>query len=165
MLYKQIYNSTLGVIFFGTPHQGSSTANYATTITRNLLILANKPNAELLESLRTGSPVLKQLDDDWKTHHERRPYEIASFYETRTMKGLRGLVSFTYLRYRERLELKCTTDCRKDFSTIDTSQRSTYLRRTDSRRRNTYGHVSICNTERQDLQGCCPEDQTDTTGM
>jgi hypothetical protein len=92
--YKQICHNTLGIIFFGTPHQGSSIANYATTTTRTLLILANKPNAELLESLRKGSPALKQLGEDWKAHHERRPYKIASFYETRTMRGLRGLVSF-----------------------------------------------------------------------
>ncbi|KAE9372043.1 hypothetical protein N431DRAFT_482911 [Stipitochalara longipes BDJ] len=92
MPYKKIYNSTLGIIFFGTPHQGSSLANYATAITRTLLVLANKPNAELLESLRKGSPALKKLGDDWKTHHERRPYDVVSFYETRTMKGLRGLI-------------------------------------------------------------------------
>jgi hypothetical protein len=37
---------------------------------------------------------LKQLEEDWKAHHERRPYGIVSFYETRTMKGMRGLVRF-----------------------------------------------------------------------
>jgi hypothetical protein len=93
--YKQIYNSTLGIIFFGTPHQGSNLANYATTITRTLLVLAKKPNAELLESLRKGGPALKQLSEDWKAHHERMPYQIVSFYETRTMKGLRSLVSLS----------------------------------------------------------------------
>lgn len=91
--YRHIYNSTLGIIFFGTPHQGSNLANYATTITRTLLVLAKKPNAELLESLRKGGPALKQLSEDWKAHHERRPYQIVSFYETRTMKGMRSLVS------------------------------------------------------------------------
>jgi hypothetical protein len=92
--YKHIFNNTLGIIFFGTPHKGSSIANYATTLTRTLLILANKPNSELLESLRKGSPSLKQLGEEWKEHHDRRPYGIVSFYETRTMKGLRDLVRF-----------------------------------------------------------------------
>jgi cytochrome bd-type quinol oxidase subunit 1 len=92
--YKHIFNSTLGIIFFGTPHQGSSIANYATTLTRTLHILANKPNAELLKSLQKGSPSLKHLGEEWKKHHDRRPYEIVSFYETRTMKGLKYLVIF-----------------------------------------------------------------------
>jgi len=92
--YTSIYESTLGIIFFGTPHQGSSIASHATAITRTLLPLARQPDAELLKTLRKGSPSLKRLGEDWKKHHERRPYNIVSFYETRTMRGLRGLVSF-----------------------------------------------------------------------
>ncbi|KAN0110209.1 hypothetical protein V8E51_006596 [Hyaloscypha variabilis] len=91
-LYKQIYNSTLGIIFFGTPHQGSRLANYATAITSPLLVLANKPDAELLEFLKKDNPALKQLGDQWKAHHEKRPYDIVSFYETKTMRPFKCLV-------------------------------------------------------------------------
>jgi len=90
-LYKQIYNSTLGIIFFGTPHQGSRLANYATAITSPLLVLANKPDAELLEFLKKDNPALKQLGDQWKAHHEKKQYDVVSFYETKTMRLVRGL--------------------------------------------------------------------------
>ena len=98
MPYKQIYNSTLGIMFFGTPHQGSNFAKYAKAITSPLLVLANKPNAELLEFLRKDSPALKKLGEDWNAHHERRPYDIVSLYEMRTMNFFRNLVRFTDLK-------------------------------------------------------------------
>jgi hypothetical protein len=63
-------------------------------VTRIFVALANKLNPELLESLRKGSSGLKHLADEWREHHERRPYEIVSFSEARAMKGLRDLVGF-----------------------------------------------------------------------
>ncbi|KAF8857571.1 hypothetical protein BDZ45DRAFT_744234 [Acephala macrosclerotiorum] len=91
-LYMSIYNSLRGVIFFGTPHQGSSLAAYATVLTRIPLIFANKPSPKLLEALRRDSRALKKLTDDFRKHHGRRPYNVVTFYETRTMKGMKKLV-------------------------------------------------------------------------
>lgn len=99
--YVSIYNSLQGVIFFGTPHQGSSLAAYATILTRIPLIFANKPSPKLLEALRRDSDALKKLTEDFRKHHGEKPYNIVTFYETRTMKGMKNLVSnFLALQYQ-----------------------------------------------------------------
>ncbi|CZR53779.1 uncharacterized protein PAC_03660 [Phialocephala subalpina] len=90
--YMSIYNNLQGVIFFGTPHQGSGLAAYATVLTRIPLILANKPSPKLLEALRRDSDALKKLTDAFRKHHGGKPYNIVTFYETRTMKGMKNLI-------------------------------------------------------------------------
>jgi hypothetical protein len=56
-------------------------------------MLAIKPSPELLDSLSKGCDRLIDLSTKFKEHHEARPYEIISFYETRTLKGMNNLVS------------------------------------------------------------------------
>lgn len=55
-------------------------------------MLTLNPTPELLSSLRKGSGRLATLTENFKRHHEARPYDIVSFYETRTMKGYPNLV-------------------------------------------------------------------------
>jgi hypothetical protein len=89
-LFKHIFDSTIGVIFFGTPHQGSGVANYATTIARVSSSIALKPAPGLLQSLKHESPKLAQLTGDFKQLLDLKPISIVSFYETRTMKIVLG---------------------------------------------------------------------------
>lgn len=92
-IYSSVYTHLRGIIFFGTPHQGSDIATYATVLTQIPLMLSNKPDPTLLLALKHDSEVLKKLTEDFKKHHEARPYDIVTFYETQTMKGLKHLVS------------------------------------------------------------------------
>lgn len=91
-LYRPIYQSVRGVIFFGTPHQGSSLANYATILARIPLILTNKPPPQLLEALRKESGELKSLTNNFKSLLNANPFSVVSFYETRTLNGWKALV-------------------------------------------------------------------------
>jgi hypothetical protein len=74
-------------------------ADYGLTLARVPTLLANKPNPELLETLKKGSQALIHLTEKFKRHHENdeRPYAIVSFYETRAMKGTKTLVSCCFL--------------------------------------------------------------------
>ncbi|TVY88975.1 Protein SERAC1 [Lachnellula willkommii] len=90
--YKQIYQSTSGVIFFGTPHQGSSMADIGTTVARIASTIAHKPEPELLQSLKKGNHILETLTEKFREHHKARPYDIVSFYETRVMRGFKTLI-------------------------------------------------------------------------
>ncbi|KAK0127802.1 hypothetical protein ONS96_007307 [Cadophora gregata f. sp. sojae] len=91
-LYRSIYSSVRGIIFFGTPHQGSSIANYATILARVPSILANKPRPQLLEALRKESGELKSLTEKFKRLLDTNSFNVVSFYETRTLDGWKALV-------------------------------------------------------------------------
>ncbi|TVY49381.1 Protein SERAC1 [Lachnellula occidentalis] len=90
--YKHIYQSTGGVIFFGTPHQGSSMADIGTTVARIASTLTHKPDPELLQSLKKGNHILETLTEKFREHHKAKPYDIVSFYETRVMRGFKTLI-------------------------------------------------------------------------
>ncbi|KAI9899277.1 hypothetical protein N3K66_005738 [Trichothecium roseum] len=67
--YLNVYSSTKGIVFLGTPHGGA----------RALRGLS--PNSELLENLR--KVFLQMLEDD--------QFGIHSFYETKSKSGILGL--------------------------------------------------------------------------
>ncbi|KAI1751951.1 ribonuclease-like protein p/mrp subunit [Xylaria castorea] len=64
-----IYVSTYGILFFGTPHQGSGTANLATFAQRIIdVLLPSKlvdTQAQLLDALKEGSEVLQEITDNF----------------------------------------------------------------------------------------------------
>ncbi|EPE30856.1 alpha/beta-Hydrolase [Glarea lozoyensis ATCC 20868] len=92
--YKPIWENTIGVLFFGTPHRGSSLAAYGAQLARVPTALSMKPTPQLLESLSTGSFILGELNGKFRKlmDKNRGSREIASFYETRTMLAWRSLV-------------------------------------------------------------------------
>jgi hypothetical protein len=90
--YKDIGQSTLGVIFFGTPHQGSSHASFFRGFAKLPNIIARMPDPILLEFLIKGSDGLKLLDEEFKKLLELRVYSIYTFYETRPLRGFTTLV-------------------------------------------------------------------------
>ncbi|KAI0904415.1 ribonuclease-like protein p/mrp subunit [Ustulina deusta] len=64
-----IYVSTYGLLFFGTPHQGSGTANLVTFAQRIIDVLIPSKlvdtQAQLLDALREGSEVLQEITDNF----------------------------------------------------------------------------------------------------
>ncbi|KAI0466974.1 ribonuclease-like protein p/mrp subunit [Xylaria cf. heliscus] len=64
-----IYVSTYGILFFGTPHQGSGTANLATFAQRIVDVLVPSKlvdtQAQLLDALKEGSEVLQEITDNF----------------------------------------------------------------------------------------------------
>jgi hypothetical protein len=93
--YRTLYTSTAGIIFFGTPHEGSRIAAYALSIVTLFTIITIKPGPELVKTLKPRSDVLIELTENFKKHYLARPYPITSFYETKTMAGLKMPVSGT----------------------------------------------------------------------
>ncbi|KAI0805388.1 ribonuclease-like protein p/mrp subunit [Xylaria sp. FL0064] len=66
---RSIYISTYGILFFGTPHQGSGAANLATFAQRIIdVLLPSKlvdSQAQLLDALKEGSEVLQEITDNF----------------------------------------------------------------------------------------------------
>jgi hypothetical protein len=86
--YKAIHDATLGILFFGTPHQGSDKATYGKVLATVAQKLSLRPSSRLVEALESNSDVLLHLTADFK--FQLPQYRIVSFYEQRPLASLVG---------------------------------------------------------------------------
>ncbi|KLJ05394.1 hypothetical protein EMPG_11111 [Blastomyces silverae] len=91
---RSVFTSTIGVIFMGTPHHGSSLAGWGHNFARYLGAF-RRTNAELVGSLRLGNSELGQIAEDFQ-HLIRREdvrvrVRVFCFYETLPMHAV-GMV-------------------------------------------------------------------------
>lgn len=124
---KYVFASTTGVIFFGTPHGGSSLTKFALSLASvantNPFKVANKGALRVLER---NSEVLAVFQGSFKSWIEKRKREygfdmqIHTFVEERPVKGL-GRVSYTSMALWTDLHTDdgfCIACCRACFSSI-----------------------------------------------
>jgi hypothetical protein len=89
--YKNISESTIGIIFLGTPHRGSEKATYGKVLATVATGLLNKPPPRLVQALQENSGALMRLTTDFR--FQLPNYQVYSFYETKPMRILSSLVS------------------------------------------------------------------------
>lgn len=78
--FRDIRLATCGVIFLGTPHQGSSAAEYDVGLAR-----AIRSDTTLLETLKKDSPTLYGLAQDFELSYKYA--DIVCFYEDEDSLG------------------------------------------------------------------------------
>ncbi|RYP87830.1 hypothetical protein DL769_000422 [Monosporascus sp. CRB-8-3] len=77
-----IYVSTYGILFFGTPHQGTSKTNLATFAQRMVALVPSKvvdTDSQLLSALQESSEVLQDITDNFVPMMKR--FRICFFWE------------------------------------------------------------------------------------
>ncbi|KAI1416004.1 hypothetical protein F5Y13DRAFT_186857 [Hypoxylon sp. FL1857] len=84
--YKQLDETVAGIAFIGTPHQGSTIADYASIVTRALTLGSlglKRINKRILETLRPDSEVLADLQWSFRQWLQKREKDvsIACFFE------------------------------------------------------------------------------------
>ncbi|KXH67436.1 ankyrin repeat protein [Colletotrichum salicis] len=86
--YSCILYHIHGVVFFGTPHRGSSLATWDEigTLIVKASTLGYSTNSKLSNNLKVDSKFLKRISESFATRGEE--FEVRSFYETVRMKGL-----------------------------------------------------------------------------
>lgn len=89
--FRDIFNSLRGVIFLGTPHQGSWLADLAKAPAA-ALGLFKSVSVSLLDILETENEVLKELQKEFlttlrKEHANNRHIDVVCFYEELTSYG------------------------------------------------------------------------------
>ena len=72
--FRDIRLSTAGIVFLGTPHQGSDAAKYGIWLAR-----AGGHHRNLLTNLKRNSPILYQISQDFDSSY--RDADIVFFYE------------------------------------------------------------------------------------
>jgi hypothetical protein len=91
-IYKHLNTATHGIVFLGTPHQGSNHAETAIAVTRVVKYAYPWIKTHLLETLQQNSTILQDLADDFR--HLHSGFEIVSCFERVPTKL--GLVSFPW---------------------------------------------------------------------
>jgi hypothetical protein len=100
-LYPGIGKAVTGILFLGTPHQGSSAASYASilartasalVITSQLFRSVGQIRDDLLTTLQTQEPELLRIAEDFRVHIKN--LKIISFVEGKKMRGLGKRVGF-----------------------------------------------------------------------
>jgi hypothetical protein len=86
-----IYDSTKGIIFFGTPHGGSDIAELATLLNDLARVTFQSPNTRILKSLEPDSELLDNLRDSFSQMLEDKKFLVHSFFEAKPVTGIRGL--------------------------------------------------------------------------
>ncbi|KAI9773955.1 MAG: hypothetical protein M1839_001967 [Geoglossum umbratile] len=89
--YNSISESTIGIIFLGTPHRGSEKAAYGKVLATAATVALNKPPPRLLNALQVNSEALMRLTTDFRFQLPK--YQVYSFYEMKPMKMFSTLVS------------------------------------------------------------------------
>ncbi|KAG7059460.1 ankyrin repeat protein, partial [Colletotrichum scovillei] len=86
--YPCILDRIRGVVFFGTPHRGSSLATWDEIGTRiaKATTLGYATNSKLSSNPKVDSKFLKSVSESFAARGEE--FEVRSFYETERMKGL-----------------------------------------------------------------------------
>src|SRR3569833_1027885 len=83
--------STVGVIFFGTPHRGADPRGFLQHVAEKAIRAAGfTANRNVVETLLPNSERLKQLCDEFPLLASEMKWKIVSFRETRGMKILGG---------------------------------------------------------------------------
>jgi hypothetical protein len=97
--YLPIYSSTKGIIFPGTPHGGSTTANWGLLASNVTKLALQGPTDEILRALKPNDELLEKLRKIFLQMLEDNHFKIHSFYERRPVLevyGLNGRVSTTW---------------------------------------------------------------------
>src|SRR2546421_45713 len=89
--YNSISESTVGIVFLGTPHRGSEKAAYGKVLASLATTVLNKPSPRLVNALQVNSEALMRLTTDFRFQLPK--YQVYSFYEMKPMKTLSTLVS------------------------------------------------------------------------
>jgi predicted alpha/beta hydrolase family esterase len=86
---RTVFDSTAGIIFFGTPHSGADPRGFAQHVVENLVkALGISVNKQIVSALLPSSERLKELKDEFGPIAEAQNWMIHSFQEGLGVKPL-----------------------------------------------------------------------------
>jgi hypothetical protein len=98
---QRVCQATRGVVFLGTPHQGSSLAPWAEALAKSIGVL-KQTNTKILAVLRKDSEVLARIQDSFhalvrdRSQYNPPSIEISCFYEELPVPGVGSVSDFQF---------------------------------------------------------------------
>lgn len=90
LLLNDIYESTRAVLFFGTPHRGSSMVTWGLIASRIASVMFDT-NTAILKQIQVSSPELQNLRERFGGLLKKNVFQVRSFQEGLGMVGIAGL--------------------------------------------------------------------------
>lgn len=90
---KDIYDSTCGIIFMGTPHGGSDYANLGLTARKIAIAAGFDVRDEIIRNLKVESGTLGLLAEEFSKMLKEDKFQVFTFMEGKGFKGVRGLTA------------------------------------------------------------------------
>lgn len=92
---RAVVDSTHAIIFFGTPHRGSSYANFGEIVARAASALTMRPyNDKVVKNLSANTEILTNLRKDFVSTLEYmiqcNKFESSTFQESKGLSGVKG---------------------------------------------------------------------------
>jgi hypothetical protein len=78
--YEDLRQSTYGLVFFGTPHQGGNGVSYAKIIANSIRMITRQSKSSLLKNLKRGSLLNEATTDQFRG--QLGDYEVLTFFES-----------------------------------------------------------------------------------
>lgn len=79
--YEAIRQSTAGLVFFGTPHNGADKAAVLKSVANIFSALSGQPRNALLQTLKKGSFINEMITEDFNP--QSADYEANAYWEKR----------------------------------------------------------------------------------
>jgi hypothetical protein len=86
-----MHESTVGLVFFGTPHRGSQIASYGKILSNIGGVVLSRPSSKLLNALESDRESLLRLESEFMRYLPK--YNIVSFYESIPIPPFKHLIS------------------------------------------------------------------------
>ena len=100
---QRVCRATRGVVFLGTPHQGSSLAAWAEALAKSIGVL-KQTNTKILAVLQKDSEVLARIQDSFhalvrdRSQSNLPSIEISCFYEELPVPGVGSVSNLQFWR-------------------------------------------------------------------
>lgn len=89
--FHAVYEATVGILFFGTPHRGADPQGMVKSVAESVLRLAGYSiNDQLVNSLLSNSERLKELREEFSKMRYSRNWRVYSFQEEYGLRRLNG---------------------------------------------------------------------------
>lgn len=79
------------IVFLGTPHRGSSSADWGQIASNMARLALQDSNKKILETLEVNNEVLDNIQETFKTIAYEDGLIVHSFQEARGISGMKGL--------------------------------------------------------------------------
>ena len=89
--FRKVCESTVGIIFFGTPHGGADPRNFLCSVAEKLFkVVGVQVNEQVVNTLLPSSERLRELRDEFTPIISERGWVIHSFQEQYGVRWLNG---------------------------------------------------------------------------
>jgi hypothetical protein len=90
-ILRNVFKSTVGIVFFGTPHSGADPRNFLCSVAEKFFkVMGAQVNEQIVDALLPSSERLRELRDEFNPMALKRKWAIHSFQEQYGVRWLNG---------------------------------------------------------------------------